>query len=204
MVVGGGTGYTNINNNKTQQLEFEVVTGCSLSPRQDTEGLSTEEEGSHRLSPLQRLLQSDLSHQEPLTATSQPTIVIGEKPTKNTKLKSGGLEDSLTASSKPPQQSYSADPHLYLSLELRWDKYNEKHNIQHTFAKEQVETVITPIAVVLDDATVPDTLTSWVLCHVEVLKRLTSPSPSSNCFTKAKAPILSLNQMSSSIFCSLN
>ena len=53
MVGGGGcTGYTNINNNKTQQLEFEVVTGCSLSPRQDTEGLSTEEEGSHRLSPL--------------------------------------------------------------------------------------------------------------------------------------------------------
>ena len=32
------------------------------------------------------------------------------------------------------------------------------------------ETVITPIAVVLDDVTVPDTLTSWVLCHVEVLK----------------------------------
>ena len=49
---GGGRGYTNINNNKTQQLEFEVVTGCSLSPRQDTEGLSTEEEGSHRLSPV--------------------------------------------------------------------------------------------------------------------------------------------------------
>ena len=52
MVVGGGTEFTNINNNKTQQLEFEVVTGCSLSPRQDTEGLSTEEEGSHRLSPV--------------------------------------------------------------------------------------------------------------------------------------------------------
>ena len=32
------------------------------------------------------------------------------------------------------------------------------------------ETFITPIAVVLDDVTVPDTLTSWVLCHVEVLK----------------------------------
>ena len=119
MVGGGCTGYTNINNNKTQQLEFEVVTGCSLSPRQDTEGLSTEEEGSHRLSPLQRLLQSDQSHQEPLTATSQTTTVTGEEPTRNTELKSGGLEDSLTASSKPPQQSYSADPHLYLSLELR-------------------------------------------------------------------------------------
>ena len=119
MVGGGGRGYTNINNNKTQQLEFEVVTGCSLSPRQDTEGLSTEKEGNHRLSPLQRLLQSDLSHQEPLTATSQTTTVTGEEPTRNTKLKSGGFEDSLTASSKPPQQSYSADPHLYLSLELR-------------------------------------------------------------------------------------
>ena len=27
-------------------VEFEVVTGCSLSPYQDTEGLSNEEEGS--------------------------------------------------------------------------------------------------------------------------------------------------------------
>ena len=119
VMVGCGM-QSNTNINKiTQQLEFEVVTGCSLSPRQDTEGLSTEEEGSHRLSPLQRLLQSDLSHQEPLTATSQTTTVTGEEPTRNTELKSGGLEDSLTASSKPPQQSYSADPHLYLSLELR-------------------------------------------------------------------------------------
>ena len=59
MVVGGGAEFSNINNNKTQQLEFEVVTGCSLSPRQDTEGLSTEEEGSHRLTPLQRLLHSN-------------------------------------------------------------------------------------------------------------------------------------------------
>ena len=66
MVGGGCTGYTNINNDKTQHLEFEVVTGCSLSPRQDTEGPSTEEEGSQRLYPL---LQSDQSHQEPLTAT---------------------------------------------------------------------------------------------------------------------------------------
>ena len=52
MVGGGGRGYTNINNNKTQQLEFEVVTGCSLSHGQDMKCPSTEEEGSHRLSPL--------------------------------------------------------------------------------------------------------------------------------------------------------
>ena len=52
MVGGGGRGYTNINNNKTQQLEFEVVTGCSLSHGQDMGCLSTEEEGSHRLSPV--------------------------------------------------------------------------------------------------------------------------------------------------------
>ena len=32
------------------------------------------------------------------------------------------------------------------------------------------EAVITPLAVVVDDATVPDTLRSWILCHVEVLK----------------------------------
>ena len=91
MVGGGGTGYTNINNYKTQQLEFEVVTVCSLSPHQDTEGLSTEEEGSHRLSPLQRLLQSDQSHQEPLTATSQTPTVTGKEPTRNTDFKAGGL-----------------------------------------------------------------------------------------------------------------
>ena len=96
MVGGGGRGYTNINNNKTQHLEFEVVTGCSLSPRQDTEGLSTEEEGSQRLYPLQRLLQSDQSHQEPLMATSQTTRVTGEEPRRNTELTAGGLEDSLT------------------------------------------------------------------------------------------------------------
>ena len=47
-------------------------------------------------SPLQRLLHSDQSLQELLTATSQTTTVTSEKPTRNTDLKSGGLEDSLT------------------------------------------------------------------------------------------------------------
>ena len=42
---------TNINT-ITQQLQFEVVTGCSLSHGQDMKCPSTEEEGSHRLSPL--------------------------------------------------------------------------------------------------------------------------------------------------------
>ena len=43
-----------------------------------------------------------------------------------------------------------------------------------------------------------DIMSCWGFKTLDIL------FPSSNCFTRAKAPILSLNQMSSSFFCSLN